>query len=100
MTDIPEWALKRMCEIVNQDGSTYEPEQFKDSDGWTTSIGEAFAAYIAQHEQPPKDGRVEAICHNIRRFDCSFLEESHRLLHVFDDLGLLVTREAWEKRNG
>ena len=58
MGDIPEWAFKRVCELTNKDGSRYEPDNFKwltPSSARSYSIGEAFARYIAAHEEEPVD---------------------------------------------
>lgn len=63
MTDIPEWAYveaARRCNDGNKEPMTLEK--------WkrVTSFCE-LAKCIAQHEQPPKDGRVEAMDRALRR---------------------------------
>lgn len=52
--DIPMWAKERVCELTNTDGSNYSPTSFG-MECMTTSIGEAFARYIATKEEPPVD---------------------------------------------
>jgi hypothetical protein len=55
MTDIPEWAAKRAAELSNMDGSHYDPRHFLPKNDYSTSIGKAFARYIAENEEPPVD---------------------------------------------
>ena len=50
---VPEWAVKRACELTNLDGSTYSPETIERQGVLCTSIGLAFARYIADHEEEP-----------------------------------------------
>lgn len=58
--ELPEWALQRVCDLTNVDGSHYAVGQFTVKNCQGYSIGKAFAAYIAAHEEPPVDP-VDAI---------------------------------------
>ena len=53
--DLPEWALQRVCDLTNVDGSSYCVGSFAVRQCQSYSIGKAFAAYIAAHEEPPVD---------------------------------------------
>ena len=53
--DVPEWALQRVCDLTNVDGSSYCVGSFTVRQCQSYSIGKAFAAYIAAHEEPPVD---------------------------------------------
>ena len=55
---VPEWAVKRACDLTNRDGSTYSPETIERQGVLCTSIGLAFARYIAEHEEEPIDPMV------------------------------------------
>lgn len=47
MTDIPEWAKERVRVLTNAEGGP--------SNKWITCHRNAFARYIAEHEEPPVD---------------------------------------------
>jgi hypothetical protein len=61
--ELPEWALLRAAALTNEDGSCYDAAGVADS-----SIGTAFARYIASHEQDPLIEQARAIAYETRRF--------------------------------
>lgn len=66
MTDIPQWAIDRVVELVNNDGSNYKAARFATEEhclGY--SIGKVFARYVAAHEEAPVDPLEEAFTASI-----------------------------------
>lgn len=56
--EAPEWAFARVAEYVNTDGSSYDAKGVADS-----SLGKAFAAYLAYYEEPPyQPDAIEIAC--------------------------------------
>jgi hypothetical protein len=58
MSDIPEWAWRRAVELAGFDWELYKEGIY--GMGGTKAIG-AFARYIAEHEQPPRDKLREIV---------------------------------------
>lgn len=63
MSEIPQWAKQRACDLVNE---TLEPGLCHYTPAAVT-VGNkllgAFAVYIAEHEQPPVDPLVDVFAH-------------------------------------
>ncbi|MXO67759.1 hypothetical protein GRI72_02790 [Altererythrobacter marinus] len=100
--EIEQWAAERVCQIVNEDGSTYKPECFLEEGALLSySIGKAFARYIMEHEEPPVDPlllEAREICARAFEQDDSFsakqFAQSVRNGDV-DDVGAMkATRDA------
>lgn len=54
--DVPQWALERAARLTNNmDGSHYSADAVRAQCIRGYSLGEAFARYIAEHEEPPVD---------------------------------------------
>lgn len=57
MSDIPDWAIARACDLYNESRDTFwVPDLNKGS-----PVVRAFAAYIAEHEEPPLDPLIETL---------------------------------------
>jgi hypothetical protein len=51
--NVPEWAKQRACELANAVGDWAVPVKWGQAQHY--ALGQAFARYIAEHEEPPVD---------------------------------------------
>ena len=58
MNDIPDWAGKRACELLNEEGPAY-PYDWP-NDGMSVCV-RTVAKLVMQHETPPADPDEEAV---------------------------------------
>lgn len=69
MKDIPEWALERAAEEANK--AACIPGAWNKNSIESLNIGRAFAAYIAENEEPPVDPdliRARDICAELAQY--------------------------------
>jgi len=97
VTDIPDWAGKRACELLN--------EQSANKDHWRFTAHAEYAAVravaklVMQHEQPPADPDVEAV----KRIadEMCFCADAHAYFSLHPDrLARAVAQYKQERFNG
>ena len=95
MNDIPDWAGKRACELLNE--ATYVSEWRWPRD---SKLGPVItvAKLVMQHEQPPVDPDEEAVKRILMKWHDTLSDKILREYHV--DFARAVSQYKQEKGNG
>ena len=99
MNDIPDWAGKRACELLNAEAhkkGTRPDWNWADDSHRYPAI--AVAKLVMQHEQPPVDPDEEAVKRILMKWHDTLSDKILREYHV--DFARAVSQYKQEKGNG
>lgn len=95
VSEIPEWARLRANELLSAGDPRSIGDGYKQLANW---VNEAFARYIAEHEDPPVDPLAKAVAdamnHSVDRLGVFEPEEAASLIHELRKRGIELAEQG------